>query len=136
VNVVRLVDLCKTNDCVEGIELHNTLILGPAVVALVEDVSITGTNFGCDFADLDALFIEVPEGKVVTGVIGLRHVRFVDCRLQAIAFLGTRETLAVIRSGIAPPVATAVQGSTPAPAFWGHLIRDEVLPNEVDGQTS
>lgn len=124
-NVVRLVDLCKVNDCVEDVELHNTLILGPSVVFLAENVTIAGTSFGCDPAHREALFIEVPDGSVVLGVIGLRRVRLIGCRTQGISFIGTRETLAPIRASLAEPIEDT---PIPAPPFYGHLIRGEVSP--------
>ena len=126
-NVVRLVDLAKVNtDTVENVALANALILGPAVVALLEDVQMDGVNFGCGPGGIESVLIEVPEGATVAGVVGLRHVRLVGCTLHHISFIGTRDTLAMIRAALA---GAAVDTTVAPPSFYGHLLKTE-LPNE------
>jgi len=96
-----IVSLCEEADA-SGRISHRTferaLVLGPAVLALQNNVSfLTGSFAGHP----DAMFIEVPEGKWVQGVIILEDVTFRDCRFENIGIIGTREQIEQIRSGIA-----------------------------------
>ncbi|HLM86924.1 MAG TPA: hypothetical protein VK272_12125 [Solirubrobacteraceae bacterium] len=78
-------------------EFEDSMILGPAVIApfeavTFEDITISGS--------LDAALIEIPTGKTLQGVIGLRHVTFRRCWLMDIAIIGPPGIIAECREAL------------------------------------
>ena len=76
----------------------NAIIVGPAILAPLERVEIRNSSFE---GDPDALFIEIPEGRGVIGVIGLKNVEFDDCEFRNIGIAGTPESISRFRAGLA-----------------------------------
>jgi hypothetical protein len=97
--VVRLAELAAKSSSIEDVEFDDCELLGPAVVAPLENLTIDGSNFD---APPEALFIEVEDGRYVVGVIALRNVTIRNCRIRNVAILGTRESIAAFRSGFEP----------------------------------
>lgn len=98
---------------IENRDYERALILGPAVFALLENVSFISGSFA---GDPESMFIEVPQGRRVQGVVGLRNVRFHDCRFENIAIIGPPDMVAHIRSQIqfdSPPAAPDSSGGWP-----------------------
>jgi hypothetical protein len=62
-------------------------VRGPAVLCPLDP------NCGfseCTFAEsADAIFLDVPKGKEIVGIIGLRNVRFVRCQIAGIGLVVT-----------------------------------------------
>lgn len=74
---------------------------------------------GCTFnaPDPDAVMIEVPEGKIVVGVIGLSQVTFDRCVFHNVAVIGTREQLDLFRKAwVGGGNITQPSGSLPGQA--------------------
>jgi hypothetical protein len=80
---------------IEGRTFDQALIMGPAVLFPLGEVTFTDNLFD---ADPDALFIELPEGREVVGIIGLRDVTFSGCEFRNIALAGTPESVARFRA--------------------------------------
>jgi hypothetical protein len=93
---------------IEDREFTNALILGPAVVSFVEDVSFVNNAIR---VDPDAFFLEISAGRNVSGIIGLRRVTIKDCVIQNVSIAGPPHTIAELRERFLPQTA---QGA-PAP---------------------
>ncbi len=117
--VIKLTDEADADAWVVDRVFERAIILGPAVMlpfekVVFERVGFTGT--------VDAMLIEIPAGKAVQGVVGLRSVTFIDCIFQDIAIIGTAEALQTIRTvlttrpGQAPPAAAPVEAEAHAAA--------------------
>src|SRR5580704_19450524 len=107
--IVRLTDEADAEAWVADRTFEQSLILGPAVAA-----PTGGTGFiRCAFiGPPDSILIEIPAGRQVQGIVGLRNVIFTDCVFQDIAFLGAADTLASLRSAMEPAVQME-SGPTP-----------------------
>ena len=88
--VARLIDLVGLDSVIDGKTVENTLLVGPAVVALIANVTMDTIQFD---GSPESLFIVVPEGRWVQGVVGIRNSVFRNCRFQNIAFIGTQESI-------------------------------------------
>jgi hypothetical protein len=110
--IVTLVDEATANAWVENKRFERAIILGPAVIAPAENVSFVRTTLS---GIPESIFIEIPEGKPLQGVIGLRNVAFVDCRFQDIAIIGPAEAIKQFREGVdqreTPPPAQVAVGT-------------------------
>ena len=120
--VIRIAELAaETNSLIERRTFERRIIVGPAVLAPLEGVTISNSSFD---ADPESLFIEIPDGRRVTGVIGLRHVTFERCEFRNIALAGTPESVAQFRQGFQ---ASGFQGG----AFQGGPIQEAPPPDET-----
>lgn len=123
--VIRLVDEVGIDSAVRGKTFENALVIGPAVIALLGGVVMERCGFeGTE----ESLFIEVEDGRFVTGVVAVIDTTFRDCRFQNISILGTKENLDTMRKILAentaaamasqerqqPPVAQAAEPQPPA----------------------
>lgn len=72
-------------------------LLGPAMVVLLDGWTLDTCQF---VGDLDAMLVEVPQGRVVQGVIGLDHVTLRQCVIEAVGFIGPQRTLDRLRVGL------------------------------------
>lgn len=95
--VVQIADEANRRSMIENARWEGAIIMGPAVLAPLEDVTITNSSFG---APPEALFIEIPENRVVIGIIGLKNVSFDDCEFRNVAIAGTPESIATFHAGI------------------------------------
>ncbi len=94
--IVNIANETDTRGWIEHREFERAIILGPAVIVPLENVSFVSNEFA---ADLETLFIELPEDRGVVGMIGLRDVTFRDCRFENIGIAGTPESIARMREG-------------------------------------
>jgi hypothetical protein len=108
--VVRLAEDADENGLIERRVYEDAVVLGPAVVVPIEDVTLDNNTF---VVDPKGLFIEFPEGSPIQGGIGLRHVAFRRCELRNIAIAGTRDVIDRIRAQFEFPEA---QAAAPAAA--------------------
>jgi hypothetical protein len=77
-------------------------IRGPAMVILLDGVTIAESGFE---GDVDSLFVEVPEKRIIFGAIGLRNCVFRRCRFIAIGIIGTREQIEQAKKGFNQPTS-------------------------------
>jgi|SRR6476469_370909 len=86
---------------IEGKSFSNSLILGPAMIAVLERIDIRGctwetpTGFG-----LNDLLLEVPEGRKLIGVVGLRNVEFENCVFRNVGVIGPKQAIDFFKTGI------------------------------------
>lgn len=103
--VLRLADLTVNTDIIEGYQFSNCRLIGPAVIALLEDVTITHCTWGTP--NLEAMFWEVPptRGDLVVGAIGVRDCLFSNCQFEMIGVAGPPEMRSKLEQGFSaePP---------------------------------
>lgn len=87
-DVIKIADEADINSMIVDTEYEDCLILGPAILASLEGGSVSGCTFD---ADPERLFLEVPIGKTMVGVVGLRNVDFRRCRFQNVGFVATEQ---------------------------------------------
>jgi|SRR5215211_2462745 len=81
--IVRLADLTVMEDIITDVRFEQCEIVGPAVVAPLEGVTMRNSRF--DAPDSDALFWIVPSSReVVIGAIGLVRVEFFSCKFSRV----------------------------------------------------
>lgn len=88
--VVSITSLAVTSPLIQGYTFINCRIVGPAVLAVLSEVSIEHCHFE---ADINSLFWEVDPATrpTVYGAVGIQDVSFSNCTFQAIGFAGPRE---------------------------------------------
>jgi len=97
-DVVRVADLTVNTDHIEGYQFSNCRIVGPAILALLGDVTLVGSSF--DAPGLDAIFWEVnPERGVVVGAVGVRDCTFSNCAFEMIGIAGPPDMRAALEQG-------------------------------------
>jgi len=109
VEIIRLVDRVGADSLISNGLFENVVLVGPAVIAPLENVRLQECSFD---APPDVLFIEVPEGKQVVGVIGIRNSTFRKCEFRNIAIIGASDAIESMRKELRP----AEQPATPPPA--------------------
>src|SRR5205809_814255 len=95
-DVVRIADRAGINSIIENATFDDDLIVGPAVLAPLERVTIEGCQFD---GTPDSIFIEVAEGRLVLGVIGMKNVTFRRCEFRNVSLLGTPQAVKQFRKG-------------------------------------
>jgi len=111
-DIIRLVDKVGINSAIENATFENALIVGPAVIAPIDKTTIIDCTFD---GDPDTIFIEVPEGRRVTGIIGLINTTFRKCEFRNIAIMGTAQAIQEFRKGFKnPPPQVAPPSERPA----------------------
>lgn len=117
-DIVRLADRVGPNATIENAKFLDSLVVGPAVLLPIDDVTI----HDCQFEGLpDSFLIEVPANQPVAGVIGLRSVVFERCVFRDVAIAGTSDGLAQVRASLtpAPPEGAIPRAAAPTAAGAG-----------------
>jgi hypothetical protein len=97
-DVVRISDLTVNTSILEGYDFSNCRIIGPAVLALLENVSIVGCTW--DAPGFDAIYWEVPPTRpVVVGAVGVTRCTFSNCTFQQVGIAGPPELRAELERG-------------------------------------
>jgi hypothetical protein len=110
---VRVVQLAESTDLIQGFQFFDCDIIGPAVLAVLDHVTLAHNTFD---GDMESVLWEVPHTRTrVLGAIGIRDCTFQDCRFHRIGLAGTAEFVAAFKAGtlIAAPVDP--HGVPPAP---------------------
>lgn len=96
--VVRISDLTVTTDLLEDLTFENCVVTGPAVLGLLEEVTIANCNF--DAPDANALFWPVPDSRpIVMGIVAVRRVGFFSCRFERIGLAAPEAALPELQRG-------------------------------------
>lgn len=96
--VVRIAELTVNTSAIEGLEFSNCRIIGPAILALLDHVTVTHCTW--DAPGLDAVFWEVPpERGPVVGVVGVSNCIFSNCVLENIGVAGPPDMRAMFEGG-------------------------------------
>lgn len=99
--VIYLMDLLApgAKPIISNRTIEDCEIRGPAMVALLGLVTITESSFD---GDVDSLFVEVADKRIILGAIGLQNCVFRRCRFAQIGILGTREQIEKAKQGFTP----------------------------------
>lgn len=96
--VVRLADLTVNTDLLEDLRFENCTIIGPAVIAVLEENTLAHNSFSAP--GLNELFWLVPPDRPsVVGAIGVRRTEFYSCNFQRVGLAGPPELLEALRAG-------------------------------------
>jgi hypothetical protein len=110
--VISIAAQVDVTGLLENRTFERTLIQGPAVLLALGGVAVSNSTYS---GDAESLFIEVPEGRQVQGVIALRNVTFNWCRFVNVAVMATARQIARWQPqiGFEPPSAASpgVRGS-------------------------
>lgn len=106
---LRLVDFVDDEFVIDGETFEDVTLVGPAVLAPLDDVTIQDSEIGMptrspDF--VDAVLWEVRDGSVLVGVIGVTNTTFSRVRFEYVAFVGTADMIAEMKRdlfGEGPP---------------------------------
>lgn len=96
-DIVRLVDRAGIDSLIDGQRFENALIVGPAVIAPLENVTVSNSSFD---APPEALFIEIAPGRRVVGVIGIRNTTFNRCEFRNVGIIAPPEAAALLRESL------------------------------------
>lgn len=94
--VVRLPDLAVTSDVIVGVTFENCTLVGPAVISLLDAVTMQGCTFD---GDPEGVLWPVGERRFVIGAIGLQDCMVVGCRLQRIGLAYPAPQEPMLRAG-------------------------------------
>jgi hypothetical protein len=96
--LLRISDLVVHTSVLEGYEFLHCRIVGPAILAPLNNVSLLHCSW--DAPGVDAIFWEVPpERGPVVGVIGVVNCAFSNCRFELIGIAGPPGLRAQLESG-------------------------------------
>lgn len=97
--VIRLADLATVSDIVEDRRFEDCMLVGPAVLVLLDSVDLISCGFE---GSAEAMLWELPADRTqVQGAIGLRRCSFIGCRFQRVGFAGTPEVMEMFRRSTA-----------------------------------
>ncbi len=100
--LIRVSDITVNTSLLDGHEFSNCRIVGPAVFALLDNVTITGCRW--DTSDLNALFWLVHEDRpMVVGAVGVRNCVFSGCGFEQVGLAGPAELFQILKSGFNSP---------------------------------
>ena len=109
---VRIVNLAESSDVLEGFDFNDCDIVGPAVLAVLDHVTMTHNSFD---GDMESVLWEVPRTRTrVLGAIGIRNCTFRDCRFHRIGLAGTAEFVVAFITGTGSTGVTSPSPSSPA----------------------
>ncbi len=92
---IKIWELVHARDAViEGKTFVDCIIVGPALVTLLDSVHIDGLAMD---GSIEANLVEIEGDRQVIGVFGLRDCRFQRVRFSGIGFIGPKPMLGLIR---------------------------------------
>jgi hypothetical protein len=85
--VVRIAELTVNSSTLQDLEFSNCRIIGPAVLVLLDNVTIAHCSW--DAPGFDAIYWEVPpERGFVVGAVGVARCTFSNCRFEQVGIAG------------------------------------------------
>lgn len=106
-----------TTDKLVGFEFVNCLIIGPAIIAVLDRVSLVNNTFE---GEPSSILWEIPLHKTVLGPVGVTDCSFTNCTFRAIGLAGPPDFIAKFRLALSQAQAQREaqgqpQGSPAAP---------------------
>jgi hypothetical protein len=96
--IIRLVDRVGADSLIKNALFENAVLVGPVVLALLDNVRIEGCVFD---SPPEVLFIDVgPEPRSVSGVVGIRDAAFLNCEFRNIGIIGPTESIEHMKKGL------------------------------------
>lgn len=97
--VVRLADLAIVRQILDGYEFRDCLLMGPAVVVMMDNITLNDCNLGGP--DLPALFWLIEENREnIVGAIGFTNSTFEGCQFQMVGFAGKEDLRAKLTADL------------------------------------
>jgi len=96
--VIPLASLVDASSRISRQTFRGKTFVGPAVIALIDNVTIEGCTW--EAPNPESLMIEVPDGKLLVGIIGLSQVTFEFCTFRNVALIGTKEQIDLLRNAL------------------------------------
>ena len=94
---LRVADLAVTDQIVRSVTFENCILIGPAVIALLGNASVSGCRLE---GDLDAVIWEVPAARhTLIGAIGFQDCALVGCELKLLGFAVPTPQIEAFRAG-------------------------------------
>lgn len=94
--LVRLSDLTVVRDVIEGVTFENCQIVGPAVVVLLDGITMSGCNFE---GDAESVVWPIGSRSRVMGAVGLKDCTIVGCQFQRIGIAIRDDQMDAMRVG-------------------------------------
>ncbi len=82
---VRLADLTVTQDVLEHLRFENCMIIGPAILGLLDNLTMIDCGFDAPGPEAVLWKVDRDRGPVV-GVIAVRDCAFYSCTFQRVGF--------------------------------------------------
>ncbi len=97
--VIRIAELTVNSSLLEDLEFSNCRIIGPAILALLNNVTLAGC--GWEGPGLDAIFWEVsPERGPVIGAVGVKNCTFSNCTFEQVGVAGPPDLRPLFEAGM------------------------------------
>ncbi|TWH75353.1 hypothetical protein JD78_03909 [Modestobacter roseus] len=96
--LVRIADLTVLEDVIRDVRFESCVIVGPAVLGLIDDVTLSGCRFNAPGPD--ALLWPVSASRGSVGAVGLVNVEFRNCELQRIGIAVPEEQIEQFRDDL------------------------------------
>ncbi len=96
--VIYLMDLLapSSKPIISDRTIEDCEVRGPAMVAFLGNVTITNSGFE---GEIDSLFVEIADKRMIFGAIGLLRCTFRRCQFKGIGILGTKKQIQKARQG-------------------------------------
>lgn len=95
---IRIADLTRTSDVINGTTFENCSLIGPAVIVLRDSYLKDCTYIG----QADAMFWDVTGRTAIMGAVAFRNCTMVACDLQRIGLADDAEGIAKMRAAFTP----------------------------------
>ncbi|MEX0658292.1 MAG: hypothetical protein WD080_04085 [Egibacteraceae bacterium] len=100
---IRITELAVTDAVLRGLTFESCHIMGPAVLAVLDGVTMNGCTYDVANNDLDSVIWEIETGRWVVGAIGIESCEFYGCRFTNIGLAMPPELSAQFREVVAGP---------------------------------
>jgi len=97
--IVRVADLMLTRRVVDRVTFENCLLVGPAIIALIDGGDLIGCTF--ETSEVDQLLWPVQEGDVKIGAVHFMNCNFHSCKFESIGFVAWPSFEKLMRDGFA-----------------------------------
>lgn len=99
--VVRLTSLTVTSNVLDGYTFSNCQIIGPAVLAILDNNEIAHCSFS---GSIDAIMwvVDPVERPMVVGAVGVANCTFSGCDFREVGFAGPLELKQAFEGGTNP----------------------------------
>ncbi len=84
---------------IEGFTFEDCIVLGPAVIAITDQLIIECV-FGIEDEDIGTILWKMPKNQKRIGAIGFRRTVFKNCFFQGIGVAGSRDALDSLKNGV------------------------------------
>lgn len=100
--IIQLMDVIApgARPVISNRTIEDCEIRGPAMICLLGGVTLDDNRFDGD--NIDELFVEVVENRIIVGAIGLKDCVFRRCRFTKIGIIGSKKQIEEAKKGFKP----------------------------------